>query len=233
MNLRITQSLLCACLFCFSQISNSALVDLYERDWVTEGDNLILYDASTGLEWLDIGATREMAFGEAESTSWFQEWSYATESQLVDLFSNVLEINYSLYDPAYPEYGYFHGTSSSQEVRDNAILFSNMMGGWEYETTNYYPWGTEIVTQYTVTGASRNTPHYSCPGEATLTGLFVQETEVNAQFSSQCWYLGSDNYSVGSWLVRESISTVPLPPALYLFGTGLLALFGISKRKSS
>lgn len=38
-------------------------------------------------------------------------------------------------------------------------------------------------------------------------------------------------YATGSYLVREVMSPVPLPAAVWLFGSGLLGLIGIAKRK--
>ena len=45
-------SAVCACITFTSSIVNAAL---YERDLFAQGDGLLMYDSSTGLEWLDLG----------------------------------------------------------------------------------------------------------------------------------------------------------------------------------
>ena len=66
---------------------NAALI---ERDWQTTGDGLITYDASTGLEWLDLTATADMTYNEVTSQlgvgGGFEGWHYASTSHVSALW---------------------------------------------------------------------------------------------------------------------------------------------------
>ncbi len=42
----------------FSASSNSALIDI---DWQTSGDNLIIRDTDSGLDWLDLRVTADLS----------------------------------------------------------------------------------------------------------------------------------------------------------------------------
>ena len=46
-------------IFCLHSVSNAALL---ERDWNTSGDNAILYDSGSGLDWLDLNQTRNLTY---------------------------------------------------------------------------------------------------------------------------------------------------------------------------
>lgn len=59
------------------------------------------------------------------------------------------------------------------------------------------------------------------------------DTNVNADdFNSACITPGSANIS-GSGDCSVSVSPVPIPAAIWLFGSGLIGLIGVSRRKNS
>ena len=75
----------------------------------------------------------------------------------------------------------------------------------------------QIVTQYSF-------------GEGNDSSVLSECVSLNSD--SSCAYLGTDAgqvNTVGTW----TVTTVPIPPALWLFGSGLLGLVGISRRKKA
>ena len=63
----------------------TAITDLSERDWLTSGDGLLTFDASTGLEWLDLSVTLGNSINDTEAESFFGEFRWATTTQVEDL----------------------------------------------------------------------------------------------------------------------------------------------------
>jgi hypothetical protein len=66
------------------------------------------------------------------------------------------------------------------------------------------------------------------PGQFKMLGEYRTIEWTDKQSSS-----GEDPENPVAWLLYRDISPVPAPPALLLFGTGLLGLIGFSKRKAA
>lgn len=63
-------------LFVASSTQASQITDLSERDWLNANDGLLTYDASTGLEWLDLTLTAGNSILETEVESFFGEFRW-------------------------------------------------------------------------------------------------------------------------------------------------------------
>ncbi len=89
-----------------------------------------------------------------------------------------------------------------------------------------------------INGIEFNSPSFAfgwTPGIALLTDYIPQNDIFGT--ATPVGYAGSGPLSVpgapfiNEWAYRGSISTVPLPPAAFLMGSALLALFGFNRKK--
>ena len=67
--------------------------DLIERDWINPGDNSVLYDTDTGLDWLDLDQTAGFSYNtvssELGSGATYEGFRYASQEDLFTLFQNA------------------------------------------------------------------------------------------------------------------------------------------------
>lgn len=95
---------------------------LVERDWLTEGDALITYDTSTGLEWLDIPATSNIPYNDViiriNTLIEYDGFTFATKQQVITFFNSgkLLE--------------FFDGTDAPEEVIKIEKFLSYWGVGW-------------------------------------------------------------------------------------------------------
>ena len=200
-----------------STIASAALVS---ADWHTAGDNLITRDNTTGLDWLDLTETNGMSqnyvLTQLEVGGLFEGFRYATQAEAVSLWANW-------------------GVDLSSGVMPSQVLgyldpgiisAGNMIGNIVAEYSPNYPYGALGVTSY------QRLPDL-LPDYYVVIGAY---TDVN----SNSFYSADDpdEYGqhrldqimyVGHYLVETS--AVPIPGALWLFGSGLLGLLSVRKRK--
>lgn len=71
--------------------ANATLIsDLSARDWQSAGDNALTYDASTGLEWLDLSATYGNSIIDTEAEDFFGEFRWASADEVANLLNSIL-----------------------------------------------------------------------------------------------------------------------------------------------
>jgi len=90
---------------CISEYANASSSHLFSHDLLTDGDNLLTYDANTGLDWLDLSQTQGQSYnsilggyGDFVTTHGF---TVASEQNIIDLFHGVGLINEWSYIPEY------------------------------------------------------------------------------------------------------------------------------------
>jgi len=190
----------------FLVLSTSSQAALISLDWNNTDDNLITHDTVTGLNWLDLTETRGMTYETV--TSQFNGWRYATTAEVVNLWANF-NVNLS-------SSSVFNNASIvEQGVYDAALI----LGDTEVLAQAGYPYsGTRGITaENDAIGAwVSNDPNYG-----------VYTIHWYDGFSSQS--PGSDYF--GSYLVE--VSAVPVPAAVWLFGSGLIGLVGFARRKKA
>ena len=211
---RLFLSAACACLLLVSWNAHSSLVS---EDWKTTGDNLITLDTITGLEWLDLTETRNISrdyvltqFG---SGGEFAGYRYATSAEVVDLWSNF-GINLNASAPF-----------GSTGVNSNLITATSILGNpmCDY-VCSWYPYGALGFTSDHPSGDPTlyyELGSYYYPDSNTT--YYVRTGQVATSSSGNSGILS--HYLV--------VAQVPVPPTLWLFGSGLLGLFGISRRKKA
>ena len=203
----------CGCLAIFSFDASATIIS---TDWRFAGDNLITQDTDSGLEWLDLTVTDGLSYYDVvelmDDGGSLQGWRYATRGEVG-----------SFWDAFGGDSNYYSGLSTQ-----NNGLFEAMapfVGDLYCEVTvctpgdGYSLWitGDREIHNYT------NVNWWSYSRNST-------PTEDN--FSFKTMGSASTGTYAGRALVRD-ISPLPIPPAVWLFGSGLLGLIGIARRKAA
>jgi len=199
-------------------LSTSVNAAIISTDWLAAGDNLITQDTSTGLEWLDLTTTSNRSYNDVSaklgSGQEFDGWRYATEADVVGFFDS------------------FGGDS-------------NYYNGWSTQNNGLFDviapfWGDLYCeTRTCATGEG-----YSQFVRAPIDGVYELKVGLLFDLSSnvesatsdyaRLTYIAANRVvlpnNTGSALVRD-IAVVPVPSAVWLFGSGLLGLFGVARRK--
>jgi hypothetical protein len=203
-------------------LSMNVSASIISADWQTVDDNLITIDTSSGLEWLDITATTSRSYNDINSKlgpgQEFDGWRYASS----------LEIS-GFWDA-------FGGDNSHYD-------------GWSIENNGLFDaiapyWGDAYCQEM---GCS--------PGEGYLFAIHAEVRSESAQFRSKIFDDINDpdntitqdyfklingwsdveesSFLIGHALVRVTDFVVPVPAAMWLFGSGLIGLIGVARRKKS
>ena len=190
------------------------------------GDSLIIFDTVSGLDWLDIPLTAGLTYGDVESPLWLmsgQRWRHATTFELTDLFVRNLSA-----DGSTPTSSYTAGPDPAALVAIIGML------GVTASTTSSTAFSNEVSGMYNDGNLANGVG---------VGGLQTDSGSGQGQRQRYLWRISpnqrtlSDSTDEGHFMVRgDSISPpspVPAPPALLLFGTGLLGLIGFSKRRKA
>lgn len=203
-------------IFVFFLCAFNVHAELISVDWKTDGDNLITRDSVSGLDWLDLTETNYMSYGQVsaqlDTSGQFDGYRYATNLEVVSLWANF-GINLDTVAPTYIS------SYVDPGIESVAVLLGNIADedSGPYRT---YPFG--------VLGLTANEAY---------TGHHSRFGAYNNSSSSFYVHGGSDTQSdeiayghTGSYLVTQS--PVPIPAAVWLFGSGLIGLIGLARRKA-
>lgn len=193
-------------------------------------------------EWMEVTATELMSRNQVEAqltdiNSPLFGYQYASRALVEELFLSYV---------AWDGLGGWHG---SQNVIDGANALVEDFGANSDQASGpgsftgvdsipiSYDWRKQSYALYGL--ADECGVSISCRG---YIGVFSDQGQNTGGYQSGHWGWDSTTTSyntqannvasswTGSFLVRE-ITAVPLPPALWLFSSGLLGLVGIAKRK--
>lgn len=197
----------CACLSVMPFNASAALID--------NGNTTI--DTATGLEWLDLTLTQGQSYNNIVIDGFggyaVQGYVHATTEQLCGLFGSLGDDMTGCTD----------ATNNVLNIieQSTATTLTNYLGVTFSDPTNSGAYGLFDDGSDTDIGLG-------CV-EVGSTGTCKSDTGPLV-YRLLGWATKADYHSTaGNWLVRPS--QVPVPAAVWLFGSGLLGLIGVAKRK--
>ncbi|MCU7919607.1 MAG: hypothetical protein KZQ95_14805 [Candidatus Thiodiazotropha sp. (ex Epidulcina cf. delphinae)] len=203
----------------YASVSQASLINLSERDYLSSGDGLVTYDATTGLEWLDLTYTvgNSILDTEADAAIWANGWQWATTEQTNALLDHTV----------LPQ-----GLTSNHP--DN-LAFIELLGA-TYERIE-----PDRYTRKFAAGISRGhyfPEYYSIPAgykSAVVDGHIYHAGNVGpvgcddepvcvsyVGYEQDTWSESDSLFTFGSWLVRRE--AVPEPSILLIWAIGLTCL---------
>jgi hypothetical protein len=193
-------------------LSTSVNAALVSKDWKDTGDNLITRDTVSGLEWLDMTETNDMSYNfvslQLDVGGQFEGWRYASSEEVIILWGNF-GINLA-----------GSGLGSSVGLNTGIITATDFFGDTSAE---YYSLNTGSA------GLVSNSP---AAGEHIAMGAYYNQPTNTSYYYQDSIIFGDDTHYLyyGSYLVQTS--PVPVPTAAWLFGSGLIGLIGVARRKA-
>ena len=168
-----------------------------------------LTDTTTSLEWLDMSYTHTLSFNDvlaATSGGSLDSWSIASEAQVLELVSNYL--------------GHSPACCGWSSVNKGVLGLANLFG-------------PTFIQQYDNGYEARYVIGFTSDGG----NQFTQFGDYAYNDATELYTVGqaasSQDDSFGTFLVREIPTSVPIPASAWLFGSGLLGLIGIARRKKA
>jgi len=205
---------------CIAAVSLNANAAIMNADWKTPGDNLITQDTDSGLEWLDLTVTANLSYDYVSNRlgpgQEFEGWRYATAEEVT-----------GLWDAFGGDSNYYNGLSTQ-----NNELFELIAPYWGdllCQQTGCNT-GEGYSFAYTIDSVDAGFQNIALASD----WVELDWSPTQDEFNSLYLYINDQSayYDTGSALVRV-ISTVPVPAAAWLFGSGLLGLIGIARRKKA
>jgi hypothetical protein len=172
------------------------------------GAGSVTRDTISGLDWLDLTLSTNRSYtdvsGQFGVGGDFEGWGYATTSDVADLYTSAGGT------------GPYNGSPGSDIVwiADLLVLWGITSSSALYQLS------------YAITSTVLSEPlHY-------MTYLYDDSSPSGDDFAlteSFTIFVGGSSFDKGSALIRTSV--VPVPAAVWLFGTALIGLAGFGKRK--
>ena len=198
-------------------VSGQSNAALFEADYLSAGDGLITMDTNSTLEWLDLSLTSGMPFANALSAYSADGWRYAEQNEIFAMFdSNFTNINDNGSTVADP------GTTTY----DEAVHMVNMFGLTPSAPSEVsFGWYEDADDFLRLSGV------WLANGGAVA--VIYRDFNNNYDEIPAAPTPRDDGYpDVGTYLVR-GVSPIPIPAAIWLFGTALIGFVGFCKRKKA
>ena len=202
-----------------STITNAAVVSI---DWQTAGDSLITSDTTSGLNWLDLTETAGLAqttiLASMGGGGAYAGWRYASSAEVVTLFANF-GVDLSI------------GAPTTISTKGGTVTG---LGDVVNAIGDTFVLGTVVEGTYGVYGLTSDTGSAKSGGAGFnyMGGHHSTQKLTTTLATSNLTFVGATSTSdpVGHYLVQTSV--VPVPGAVWLFGSGLIGLIGIAKRNA-
>jgi len=220
---KLNHAILALLLFGALSYSTASYSAVIEADLFNTGDALLTKDTSNGLYWLDVTLNVGMSYNDVLALTQpggiYEGFRYATEAEFEALILSAGLIYAGTTFPA------------DQDKIDNAIALINMLGRtFDYSTEPFarlYGFYA-LLDEIPVLGNYANDPNFR--RHATLQRQIYPSglEDIEATTLTFDSFHIDFPYPAGGHLL---VSNVPIPAAIWLFGSGLIGLIGIARRK--
>lgn len=194
---------------------------LIVQDWMTAGDGYIIRDTDTNLEWLNLTQSNGLSYGYVSTQfgvgGQFEGMRYATNAEVINLWGSYFGIDLSsTARPLNPEVPFL----------DTGVSLASETLGVAFDPSQHNNRSLLGITADT----RLDTGGQFVLGAQTVTSDTIYYTAIDPWYPpGSGWAVPTEALAGGSYLVR----VVPVPAAVWLFGSGILALFGMIRRKQS
>lgn len=198
-------------------LSTNVNAAIISTDWKVAGDNLITHDTVSGFNWLDLTETNNLSYNAVVAQlgvgGIYEGFRVATSNEVVALWSNF-GIDLSSGAPTRTNEGYDSNIAQASSILGNTIA--------EYNA-EVYPAGT--------------------------IGATSDKYSADIAFNQRMGAFNNSAYNITSYHIMDGtpsdldyvyihtgtylVSSVPVPAAVWLFGSGLLGLVGVARRKKA
>lgn len=207
--------------FVLAASSLSVQATIVSLDWQSSGDGKLTYDNVSGLEWLDLTETTNTSYNQmlAQINSpgdLYSSFRYATSAELDQL---VQQFNLTTTNMLYS--GFSNGIADLSGYL-GITAFESPPGTAGYPGTGFYGFIGDLTLE--------NYPWQDYRGTI---GMYNSTTcQIGDCYAVEISYTLPDNAAemYGHFLVRDA-TVVPIPAAAWLFGSGLICLAGIKRKK--
>lgn len=203
---------------------------LMSADWQTSGDNLLTIDSISGLSWLDLSESNGMSYNEVLSQlgegGIFEGFRYATTNEVIELWSSNFGVD------LYVGRSSFESGSIDAGIEVAVSFLGDTIAGHPYFS------GTGVTGLTSSISESLGYPYY-CGALPEVNCRDVIGAYYDPDFNNAYQtpghtheHIDSTDPYFGSYLVKD-VAEVPLPAAIWLFGSGLIGLVGLARRKKA
>jgi len=228
----------------FSMVSillvSTPIVHAAPVGWIDNGG--FTTDGNTGVDWLDLSYTVNQSYTGVASNFGDYEgggWRYAANDEVVSMLSSWMPNIPGMCTAVAPDRCWLAADVDAEfgTYYNLAFEFFNSFGLTNTYISTDEPWREFFQASGVYKDADNN---LSLSTVAVATGI-NDDPYYDPYQSSVQWYVGyppnsvwsdSSVEHVGIYLVRD-VSAVPIPAALWLFGSGLIGLIGLARRKKA
>jgi len=203
-------------LFWFASIANAAPI-------IGANGNAYEYISSTGITWFDADNEASLSFYNGVNGHLASVFDQDENDFILSLLTGVNGSVWLGGSDAFTEGAWKWVADDNYQFWDGGIAGVNGWGGYANWVSRKEP------------NNENNEDYASMFGGAVgiADGMYAPGLWNDLSYDQTGSHATHSAYSMLGYVVEYNVSAVPIPPAVWLFSTGLIALIGIAKRKAS